>query len=344
MPDAETVFLTAGEPWNGVTLDDVPLEPESVGVRSTSTATRPMRAAFLRDALLAPADGIVVSRRPRCILAESVNTGAESLNAGQEPSHLFGRLWAPRPPTIDGTVGLLRSPGRNHYHSLVDNLARACAFGLSPLSSTQVDLLHHGPLSPVERLVLDRVKPSNVTLRPVDATGLVRAERLVLPTFPAWRYSGWLPAWYLDQLRAALLPDRAPRRSERIYIVRRGMRRLRNEQDLLRRLDRHGIRPVELEQLSFPDQVELFYDAEVIVAAHGAGLTNLLFADRALVVEISPTPFVFPHYALMCLALGLHHRFVLGDRPTRWEAFETQPALVEDELVGGLEFLRDHPG
>jgi hypothetical protein len=80
------------------------------------------------------------------------------------------------------------------------------------------------------------------------------------------------------------------------------------------------------------------------VAAHGAGLTNLLFADHALVVEISPTQFVFPHYALMCRALGHHHRFVLGTRATRWEAFETQPGLVEDEVVAGLEHVRGRRG
>jgi len=343
-PDVDSIPLTAGDPWNGAVLDEVPIEPESVSVRSTPTATRPMEAWILEGALVAPADGVVVTRSPRSVVAESINTGAESLNAGTEPSRLLRRLSTPRPATISGTVALLHSPGRNHYHSLVDNLARASALGVGPLSSIQVDLLHHGPLTAVERLILDRLQPGNVTLRPVDSADLVRAEQLVLPAFPAWRYSGWLPSWYLDQLRGALLPDRPSRRSERLYIVRRGMRRLINEQELLERLERHGFRPVDLEEYSFPDQVALFYDAEAVVAAHGAGLTNLLFADKTLVIEISPTQFVFPHYALMCRALGHHHRFVLGVRSTRWEAFETRPSQVEDELVAGLEYVRHQSG
>jgi capsular polysaccharide biosynthesis protein len=148
-----------------------------------------------------------------------------------------------------------------------------------------------------------------------------------------------LPPWYLDLLRQAVLPDRPSRRSERVYIVRRGVRRLTNEDELVQRLKGHGFRPVELERLSFLQQVELFHDAEAVVAAHGAGLTNLLFANRALVVEIAPTRFVFPHYMLMSMSLGHHHRFVFGKGATRWEDFETDVSAVENELEAGLDLL-----
>jgi hypothetical protein len=57
------------------------------------------------------------------------------------------------------------------------------------------------------------------------------------------------------------------------------------------------------------------------------------------VVELSPTPLVFPHYVLMSNSLGHHHRFVLGNRATRWEEFEADPAKVEDEVVAGLEVV-----
>jgi capsular polysaccharide biosynthesis protein len=343
VPGAPVVALTDGDPWHDSALQDLPLEPESISVRSVSTATRPMRAWYLSDTLVAPADGVVLAGRWRKTVAESLNTGPESLNMGQEQTlRLVRRLSQPRPSLVSGTSTLLFSPNRNHYHSLVDNLARLCGLGLPPLASTQVKAVYHGPLTAVERYVLDRIRPPNVALELLGSQALVRAETLVLPTFPAWRYSGWLPRWYLDQLRTALLPDRPSRRSERLYIVRRGHRRVTNEEDLLRTLGRHGFRPVQLETLPFPEQVELFYDAEAIVAAHGAGLTNLLFANKALVVELSPTRFVFPHYVLMSNSLGHHHRFVLGTRATRWEEFEADPSKVEDEVVAGLDVVRRH--
>ncbi len=335
------VEFTEGDPWHDSDLQSLPLEPESIGVRSVSTASRPMRAWFLSGTLVAPADGVVLAGRWRNAVAESLNTGPESLNMGQEQTlRLVRRLSQPRPTFVDGTSTLLFSPNRNYYHSLVDNLARLGGLGLPGLASTQVKAVYYQPLTAVERYVLDRIRPPNVSLEPLASQALVRAETFVLPTFPAWRYSGWLPQWYLDQLRTALLPDRPSRRSERLYIVRRGHRRVTNEDDLLRTLGRHGFRPVQLETLPFPEQVELFYDAEAVVAAHGAGLTNLLFADKALVVELSPTRLVFPHYVLMSNSLGHHHRFVLGTRATRWEEFETDPARVEDEVVAGLDVVR----
>jgi capsular polysaccharide biosynthesis protein len=339
-PGTPVVELADGDPWHDSDLQSLPLEPESIGVRSVSTATRPMRAWFLSDTLIAPADGVVLAGRGRNTVAESLNTGPESLNMGQEQTlRLVRRLAQPRPSSLSGTSTLLFSPNRNYYHSLVDNLARLCGLGLPPLASTQVKAVYHEPLTAVERYVLDRIRPPNVSLEPLASEALVRAEAFVLPTFPAWRYSGWLPRWYLDRLRMALLPDRPSRRSERLYIVRRGHRRVTNEEDLLRTLGRHGFRPVQLETLPFPEQVELFYDAEAVVAAHGAGLTNLLFANKALVVELSPTRLVFPHYVLMSNSLGHHHRFVLGTRATRWEEFETDSAKVEDEVVAGLDVV-----
>jgi capsular polysaccharide biosynthesis protein len=346
VPNPPFVTMTEGEPWDGdpwnlSLLERVPLEAETLGVRSHPTATRPVRTWFLPDALVAPGDGILLAGRSRRVVAEALNTGAESLNAGHDQSGRLRRLAGLRPSPVGGNTALFFSPGRNHYHTLVDNLGRIGAFGLPPLASTEVDVLYTEPLTAVERFVLDRIRPPNVSMRALDSKCLVRAERLVLPAFPAWRYSGWLPPWYLDRLRGALLPDRPPRRSERLYIVRRGLRAMTNEKELVERLHRHGFRPVELETLTFAEQVELFYDAEAIVAAHGAGLTNLLFARRALVVEIAPARFVFPHYLLMSTSLGHHHRFVLGTGPNRWEDFEADLTGVEHELEAGLAFVRD---
>jgi capsular polysaccharide biosynthesis protein len=193
------------------------------------------------------------------------------------------------------------------------------------------------------QFLMDRLRPPNVTFRALDSSDLVRVEESVFPTFPAWTFSGWLPNWYVTQLRQALLPDRPSRRSERIYIVRKGSRRLVNQDELLDRLRRHGFRPVALEELSFEEQIRLFHDAEAIVATHGAGLTNLLFATNALVVEIFPTVSVFPHFLLLAASLDHQYRYVLGtntDNTEKQEDFETDALAVEREVVIGLEALR----
>jgi capsular polysaccharide biosynthesis protein len=45
---------------------------------------------------------------------------------------------------------------------------------------------------------------------------------------------------------------------------------------------------VELEKQAFKGQVEMFNQASVIIASHGAGLTNIIFSRKALIFEFYP--------------------------------------------------------
>ena len=333
--------LTQGDSWNGFSLQDVPLDSDTSALQSAATATRPIDVWRMENELIAPADGVVVTRWSRKIVGESIcNSGRDGFNSGRPPSQWLRQLTKIHPKSVSETASLLFAPGhRNYFHTYVDVFSRICAFGLPGLATTEVELLYHEPIGPLLKYLLDRLQPPNVTLRALDSPDLIRVEQLILPTFSSWRFSGWLPSWYLTQLRQALVPNRPSRRSERIYIARRGRRKTVNEEELLDRLCRHGFRPVELERLSFDEQIRLFHDAEAVVATHGAGLTNLLFASNALVVEIFPTTDVIPHYLMMAASLNHNYRYVLGTRALRWFDFETDPVAVEREVVLGLEAL-----
>jgi capsular polysaccharide biosynthesis protein len=74
----------------------------------------------------------------------------------------------------------------------------------------------------------------------------------------------------------------------------------------------------------------------LVVGAHGAGLTNLLFARGAGVVELHPTRSIYPHYYLLCGALGHSYRYLCGDGMNRNSNFTVDvPAL--ERLVDELE-------
>ena len=52
---------------------------------------------------------------------------------------------------------------------------------------------------------------------------------------------------------------------------------------------KHKFRKVYLEQMTITEQVKLFRTATHVIAAHGAGLTNVLFAPaNARILEIRP--------------------------------------------------------
>ena len=332
--------LTAGDAWEGSPLRDVSLIPAAAPLMSAATATRPIDVWRLSNALVVPTRAAVVSSRSRRIVAASINERRPFMS--HKRAALLRQLTKIRPSYIGETTTIMAPGRRQYYHAYVDVVSRVCAFGLPDLAATKVQVLHYGPLEPLMQFLLDRLRPANVTFRALDSPDLVRVEEMVFPTFPAWNFSGWLPNWYLTQLRQALLPDRPSRRSERIYIVRKGSRRVVNESELLDRLRRHGFRPVALEELSFEEQIRLFHDAEAVVGTHGAGLTNLLFATDALVVEIFPTFSVFPHFLLMAASLDHQYRYVPGtstDNSEKQEDFETDVRAVEREVVDGLEAL-----
>lgn len=72
---------------------------------------------------------------------------------------------------------------------------------------------------------------------------------------------------------------------ERIYISRNRPdkdvpRRVTNESELVAMLARYGFKTVYMEKFSFLEQISISSHAKFIVASHGAGITNTMFAKK----------------------------------------------------------------
>jgi capsular polysaccharide biosynthesis protein len=72
----------------------------------------------------------------------------------------------------------------------------------------------------------------------------------------------------------------------RIYINRHDadLRKLTNESELERALEAHGVLSVSLDGLPLLEQIELFGSADLVIAPHGAGLSNLAFCHAGTTV------------------------------------------------------------
>src|SRR5690606_29148055 len=102
----------------------------------------------------------------------------------------------------------------------------------------------------------------------------------------------FLPVFFLNPLHSpfavrslrsrayAAIPPEGRKFAERIYVSRTlaRQRRVQNEDELVSLLERYGFAKYIPEQMPFEDQVRLFRDAKAVVAPHGAGLANLVFA------------------------------------------------------------------
>ncbi|WP_299701094.1 glycosyltransferase family 61 protein [uncultured Pontibacter sp.] len=166
-----------------------------------------------------------------------------------------------------------------------------------------------------------------------------QVEEFALPSFLANTQSGYLPRNVADWLRHKVwqgygVQPNKPKR--RIYISRAKAktRRVLNEQELLPLLERHSFEVVRAEELTYQQQVQLFYEAEVVVAPHGAGLTNLLFSEQCQVLEFHPANLIKTHYFLLCKALGFRYSAVVGSTGDKQENYAVPVLEVETWLRG----------
>jgi capsular polysaccharide biosynthesis protein/Flp pilus assembly protein TadD len=217
----------------------------------------------------------------------------------------------------------------NYYHWTVDFLPRLAALEALPGSGDR-RVLVNGRLAPYQLRMMEVAGLDPDRLKTPQPDALTRYARLWVPTLPGRprRPDGtpdWMRAhhdarqlgWLRERLGAAARPRAGGPR--RVMVLREGatLRRCENEAAVLDLARARGFEPVRLETLSFDDQAALFAGAEAVLAVHGAGCTNMVFAPAgAALVELHPAGHLPPFYVEMCRQLGQRHVSVPG-RATR---------------------------
>jgi capsular polysaccharide biosynthesis protein len=193
----------------------------------------------------------------------------------------------------------------------------------------------------------------------VSAGAAVRCRRLLVPTQLSAR-PGFAAGvdWLRTRLSGRLgpLPGLA---EDLLYLSRSDTshRALVNEGELGAALAPLGFRTIVPGTMSVGDQIRAFSRARVVVAAHGAGLTNMIFAARdALIIEITSTNIAFmDDFRFMAEALGQRIVTIVSDdydidaaraaqiQPPHWDyrvdVIEVLAALERElpDVFGGAE-------
>ncbi len=159
----------------------------------------------------------------------------------------------------------------------------------------------------------------------VDGSLTYRTDRLLVTTFPGLPM--FMAPWSVQFLRERL--GVAPLGSHRrLYIPRRTHRLITNETDLLRILARHDFEefdPGRTPQLS----KRTFAAADMIVGAHGAGLTDMIFSPPgSSVFEFIPSFYAKHYYIAMAAAAGIDHRYILIE-----SSMQTSPGGKRGQLA-----------
>ena len=103
---------------------------------------------------------------------------------------------------------------------------------------------------------------------------------------------------------------------EVIYISRsKSPRGFPNEIELEIFLKNRGVKIIHSQDLTFSEQISVFEFASVVIAPHGAGITNILFSDpRTKLLEIFNNNYINPDFYLRTRQQGGKYAcFILGD-------------------------------
>ncbi len=221
----------------------------------------------------------------------------------------------------DGPMVLLASrfTNFNYFHWMLDLVPRL--WGLELLGDTgELPLiLPNRPLLPFQAEILAALGLRNPLVAP--SARMTRVDRLYFPSFFApGGYDRPMLRWLSQRLRAAFGVARPAPGSELIYVSREdaGWRRLINEDEILRRLVPLGFRKVVPSTLSVAEQARVFASARVVVAPHGAGNTNMLFAGPGTtLVEMVPAHVPNQSYYLLTKLNDQRYGRILDYAPTR---------------------------
>lgn len=204
------------------------------------------------------------------------------------------------------------------FHWMMEALPRMAVLGEH--AKLLDGLFVPGPLKDfhVESLALlgiDRAR-----LIPVTVDSHFQPQHLFVPdAFAMYNPPRWLQAWFKRAYVPAAAQQQAanPPMRKRIYVSRGDApaRRLANEDEVLRHLTPLGFTAVLLSKLSMAEQAVLFNEAEIIVAPHGAGLTNLVFCKKdTRVVEIFPPQWAPACFMALASSVGCNYRHVVAGR------------------------------
>lgn len=172
--------------------------------------------------------------------------------------------------------------------------------------------------------------------------GVVSVDNLVQPSFtePTVPVCRWLKE------RAESEVDRngaAPSCSdERIFVSREKARtrKITNRAEVSTVLEEYYIKTYTTEDLRFDEQVELFSRASLIVGVHGAGLTDLIWADDCAIVEIF-NDVIKPPYFEIARLLG-HDYHCLRGASTADDTYNSDLHVDVPQLRHLLDEI-DHP-
>ncbi|MFN5514753.1 MAG: glycosyltransferase family 61 protein [Cyanobacteriota bacterium] len=177
---------------------------------------------------------------------------------------------------------------------------------------------------------------------------VVKGRLIQAPTGRFGQYENFYP----ELFGSYQIPGYQEDTPKRIFISRRGQRRLLNEAEIEELLTRYGFQKFYYEDIPISQQWSCTKNAEVVVALHGAAMASLVFNQRGVkVIELFHPGYVTTAFRTMSVAVGGSWCGVTGqitpdvieqlDYKERGRHFAASPTRIDleclEKALGNLE-------
>jgi len=246
---------------------------------------------LLRNASVYGQDGIVMTSQGN-ILNEFYHGWSEDISSTL-PNSGYGSTLTLNWREYPGRAAVISVGGwDSYYHFLLQSIARICM--LSKHAHNIDKYIVPKELSDWHLDILKNVGVDEKELIFLGVGEKVMVRNLYAATLPM--VEGSVSRWTIDSIREIAGVEERSGGRRNVYVARGGRRRqVANEEEIIRMVKKMGWRVCNGETMSFQRQIDVIRNANIIVGAHGAGLTNMVFATNAKILEIFPADHIVPN-------------------------------------------------
>lgn len=234
---------------------------------------------------------------------------------------------------IDGTVAFLSVQwGEAFYHWMYDVLPGIHLIQKSGIDLESIDyFVFNSYRFPYQKQTLQKLGIPESKIIESRYQPYIQAQKVIVPAPNFFHNSTATSPWICKFLKQQFVSQDFQEIStnRRIYISREeaNYRHLVNQDELLKHLEPLNFESVVLESLTISEQAELMASASVVLAPHGAGLSNLVFCQHGTkVIELFAPTHIPPCYRIISNICELEHYYLIGE-------------LVENEALDDIKFL-----
>ena len=293
-------------------------------------------------------NGAVITGNDRFIADVSKEFGPAKFDPAKHS--VFNRIKLRKPETFKGSIAVIASPGSNVYaHWLCDILPRIFLLKQSGiLDKVDKILINYSKLDfqeeSLERLAIPKGKLINCI---DDFNFHLTADTVFVPSYP--NEHGTVNPWVCKEVKKLFKTD-GPEKNKfghkRLYISRSRAvgRKIVNEDVVFQFLqEAYGFVKVYTEDYTLTEKVNMFQQAECIVAPHGGGMTNILFCEAGCkIVDIFP-PGDFDTFFWSISnsnKLEYYYYFGKGEMPTAENDFTRRNVDIDVDMSQFKELMK----